>query len=139
MFSVFKSFYISFREKITLVRFAQRKYLSKFFNAWLDSRPLIKASFLRYRKSLFFRREHLLKYGFIHMAIVVKSLHHYTLKIKYLRKLSMFNRLKASYKALVENAVNQQNIKRVLKAKRHLFAKLKLREPFTMWNNWLVL
>jgi hypothetical protein len=73
------------------------------------------------------------------MAIVVKSLHHYTLKIKYLRKLSMFNRLKAGYKALVENAVNWQNIRRVLKAKRHLFSKLKLREPFTMWNNWLVL
>jgi len=50
----------------------------------------------------------------------------------------MFNRMKAGFKGLVENAVKQQNIRRVLKAKRHLFAKVKLREPFTIWNDWLL-
>lgn len=50
----------------------------------------------------------------------------------------MFNRMKTGFKALVENAVKQQNIRIVLKAKRHLFAKVKLREPFTIWNDWLL-
>jgi hypothetical protein len=81
------------------------KYINRFFYAWVESRPRIKESFERYRKAMFFRREHLVKYGFIHFALVVKSLHHYTLKLKYIRKLTMFNKLKAGFKGLVENAV----------------------------------
>ncbi len=133
-----KEGYLRYRAKKTLERFALKKYVSKFFSAWVAARPVIKQSFERYRKSMFFRREHLLKYGFIHFALLVKSLHHYTLKIRYLKKLSVFNKLKVAFKVLVENAVKWQNIRRVLKAKRHLFAKLRLREPFAIWNHWLL-
>jgi hypothetical protein len=65
-------------------------------------------------------------------------MHHYTMKIKYIKKLTLFNKLKALFKALVEHALKEQHVKRVLQSKLHLFNKMKLRQPFAIWNQCLI-
>ena len=137
-FEVFKAFYRKLRAKKTKLRFANMKFLSKFVEAWLAARSRIGKSFDRYRKYMLFRREHLLEFGFVHFALIVQGMHHYTMKIKYIKKLTLFNKLKALFKALVEHALKKQEVKRVLLSKLHLFNKMKLRLPFAIWNESLV-
>ena len=83
------------------------KFLTKFYGAWLAARSRIQTSYERFSKQMFFRRDHLLKYGFIHFALIVQGMNHYTIKIKYIKKLSLHNKLTAIFKALVENCLKE--------------------------------